>query len=203
MKKRITLLASFLLLLATNLLHAQDASKLLSDYFKNFKSHRNVEVSFVLQDLSNNQKAEEETVKLYIEKESYKYITESQHTLSDGKVIWTYLPEEQEVMVSNTTEDDLNPYLVFTEMEKESGARLKGTNSRGDNLVQLLDSEGNPTGIVLEFNKKGELRGLEITDDQGSMRININEIKYDQDWPKGFFTFDEKAYPGVEIIDMR
>ena len=35
------------------------------------------------------------------------------------------------------------------------------------------------------------------------MVLNIIEMKFDQDYQKDFFTFDEKAYPEVDVIDMR
>ena len=35
------------------------------------------------------------------------------------------------------------------------------------------------------------------------MILNIIEMKFDQDLKDNFFTFDEKAYPDVEVIDMR
>ena len=203
MNKRILLLAGIFLLLATNVLNAQDANKILNNFYKSLKSHKNIEVSFTLQEISNGKVQEEEEVTAYFQKDAYKLLSESQHIISDGKVVWTYLPEEQEVMVSNVTENDINPLQLLTEMEEESIARPKGTDNLGDNLVELFDTDGDPMGILLKFNKKGELRGIEMTDEESTMRVNISEIKYDQDWPKGFFTFDEKAYPGVEIIDMR
>ena len=33
--------------------------------------------------------------------------------------------------------------------------------------------------------------------------LNIIEMKFDQDLKDNFFTFDEKAYPDVDVIDMR
>ena len=45
---------------------------------------------------------------------------------------------------------------------------------------------------------------LEIEMDEGvKMILNITEMKFDQVYPDSFFTFDPKAYPHVDIIDMR
>ena len=54
------------------------------------------------------------------------------------------------------------------------------------------------------MDKKGNLKGLEVELDEGlKLILNITEMKFDQDYEDGFFTFDEKAYPDVEVIDMR
>ena len=203
MKKCLTVLASFLLLLATNVLNAQDADQLLSNYIKSLKSHKNIEVSCTLQEVSNGTVKEEEELTAYFQDKAYKLFSASQHLFSDGKVNWTYLVEDQEVMISHVTENDPNPLLVLTDMEKEGTPRLKGTDNMGDILVELLDSDGDPMGMLLKFNKKGELRAIEMDDEESLLRVVINQIKYDQDWKEDFFRFHEEDYPGVEIIDMR
>ena len=58
-------------------------------------------------------------------------------------------------------------------------------------------------GMLLKFNKKGELRAIEMDDEESLLRVVINQIKYDQEWKEDFFRFLEEDYPGVEIIDMR
>ena len=104
---------------------------------------------------------------------------EDQHTISDGKTSWHYIVEDKEVMVGSTTEDD-NPYKILDDLERDSSG-----------LNPIID-------------KKGNLKKIEVEIDEGiKMVLNITEMKFDQDYPKDFFTFDEKAYPDVDIIDMR
>ena len=135
MKKCLPMLASFLLLLATNVLNAQDADQLLRNYIKSLKSHKNIEVSCTLQEVSNGTVKEEEELTAYFQDKAYKLFSASQHLFSDGKVNWTYLVEDQEVMISHVTENDPNPLLVLTDMEKEGTPRLKGTDNMGDILL--------------------------------------------------------------------
>ena len=117
--------------------------------------------------------------KIYFQDEAYKIIMEDQHVISNGKTTWHYIVEDGEVMVGNATEDD-NPYKILDDLERDSS-----------DLNPILDAKGN-------------LKSLEIEIDEGvTLMFNIIEMKFDQDFPKGFFSFDEKAYPDVELIDMR
>ena len=74
-----------------------------------------------------------------------------------------------------------------------------------DTPFQILDQlEKDNSGIKAVIDQKGNLKKLEVEIDEGvTLILNITEMKFDQDFPKGFFSFDEKAYPNVDIIDMR
>ena len=206
MKKHLSLLAGILLMLAANTLSAQDkAVELFNNITKSVKSHQDIEVSFnYLKVESPGKPTEESKGKAYFQGEAYKLLLDEMHTLSDGTTKWLYLPEENEVMIGTIDEGDQDPMKLLTGLEKEGTPKAQGTDAKGNILVALYESSGEPMGITLKFNKKGEIAGLEMDlGDDGSMTLDITEIKYDQGFPKGFFTFDKTAYPGVEIIDMR
>ena len=168
-----------LLLLASSTLLAQngDAIKKLT---QTIRSHKTMEVSFTYQTLNEanpSEKAKEG--KAYFQDEAYKLIMEDQHVISDGKTKWHYIVEDEEVMVGNATDDD-NPYKILDNLDRD-----------GSGIAPTLDSKGN-------------LKKLEIEVDEGvRILLNIKETKFDQTFPDGFFTFDEKAHPEVEVIDMR
>ena len=179
MKKHILFVAGTLLLLASSTLFAQssDAVKKLS---QSLRSHQSMEVSFTYQTIGDaTQKEEAKEGKAFFQDGAYKLIMEDQHVFSDGKTIWHYIVEDEEVMVGNATDDD-NPYKILDNLEKD-----------GSGLNPVIDQKGN-------------LKSIEVEIDEGvKLMINIKEMKFDQEYRKDFFTFDEKAYPNVEIIDMR
>ena len=179
MKKSIPNLAVILLVVASSTLFAQnsDAIKTLA---QSIRSHNSMEVSFTYQVVGDPEQAEEaKEGKAYFMDGAYKIIMAEQQAISDGTTTWHYIVDEEEVMVGNATEGD-NPYTILDDLEKD-------------------DSGATPI-----FGKNGNLKGIELEIDEGiKMILNIIEMKFDQKFGKEIFTFDEKAYPDVEIIDMR
>ena len=180
MKKHIQIVAGILLLFASGMTFAQSNSNAIRTLAQSLRSHKSLEVSFTYQTLSNASQPEEaKEGKAYFQDKAYKIIMDDQHTISDGTTQWHYIVEDEEVMVGNATKDD-NPYQILDNLEKDS------------------------SGLNPVIDKKGNLKSLEVEIDEGvKLVMNITEMKFDQEFPEDFFRFDEKAYPNVEIIDMR
>ena len=181
MKKYITIIASFIVLFASNSLSAQSAAnELVSRLANAIRSHNSLEVSFTYQTIGDTKQSDEiKEGHAYFQGESYKILLADQHTISNGTTKWSYLVDDEEVMVGNVTDDD-NPFKILDELERNS------------------------SGFTPTVDAKGNLKKLEIEMDEGvKMILNITEMKFDQVYPDSFFTFDQKAYPHVDIIDMR
>lgn len=147
---------------------------------QSLRSHKNIEASFTYQTISDAAQPEESKEgKAYFQDTAYKILMDDQHVVSDGTTTWHYIIEDEEVMVGNAKEDD-SPFKMLDQLEKDSSS-----------LKPVIDSKGN-------------LKSLEIELDEGlTVRLSITEMKFDQDYPEDFFTFDTKAHPDVDIIDMR
>lgn len=206
MKKQLSFLASTLLLITSNTLSAQDkANELLRQVAQSIANHKSIELSFTYQNVYSdaNQIEEEKNGFAYFQGEAYKVILEDTQNISDGTTKWAYLIDVDEVMVSNAESED-NPIKYLSELENESTAKTKGTDANGNLVIEICDTDGDPVGLVLKFNKKGDFKGLEMDFGEGeSLILNVTGIKFDQTYPEGFFSFDEKAHPNVEVIDMR
>ncbi|MBO6027340.1 MAG: outer membrane lipoprotein carrier protein LolA [Bacteroidales bacterium] len=179
MKKRLSFIVS-ILLAASSALFAQNSSDAVKKLVQSIRSHKNMEVSFTYQTISDASQPEAaKEGKAYFQDEAYKIIMEDQHAISDGKTIWQYMIEDEEVMVGDASDDD-NPFKILDNLERDE------------------------SGLTTVIDKKGNLKSLEVELDDGlKLVLNITEMKFDQDLKDGFFTFDEKAYPNVDIIDMR
>jgi len=180
MKKYLQIAASILMLFASNTLFAQNNSQAIKLLTQSIRQHKSMEVSFTYQIIGES--SEDEIAKdamVYFQDKAYKLIMADHQTISDGTTSWTYIPEDQEVMVGNANENE-NPFVILDDLERDS------------------------SGVTPIFDQKGNIKTLEVEIDEGvKIILNIKEIKFDQDYPEGFFTFDEKAHPDVEVIDMR
>ena len=180
MKKQLPFLAGILFVIASSHLFAQNSSDAIRTLTQSLRSHKSIEVSFTYQTISDaNEPEEAKQGKAFLQGEAYKFIMDDQHAICDGKTKWHYIVEDEEVMVGDATDDD-NPYKILDNLERDN------------------------SGLTPVMDKKGNLKGLEVELDEGlKLILNITEMKFDQDYEDGFFTFDEKAYPDVEVIDMR
>lgn len=204
MRKHVQIVAGILLLFASNVAFAQvDANTLVKNTVKAFREKTNVEMDFTYSYLNANQEEAYETHEgeAYLQGEAYKVILDDQHTISDGTTIWSYLVDDEEVMVGNASEGtDNTPIKLITTLDKDYTASYTDNKS----TIELTNPKGQFKRIIVKFDNKNSLSQMRIyADDGSSMDITIKEWKYDQKLKDDFFTFDEKAHPEVEIIDMR
>ena len=207
MKKK-NFIACLFLLFATQAVSAQNnADALIRVLVDQIKSHDNVEMAFNYQ-LSPDGKTLGDSQKghAWLQGEAYKIEMSEQQTISDGKSIWTYLIDEEEVMISNATEGtDNTPLKLLTSLDKSYAATLTGIDAQGNAVIELANPKGQYKRITLKINaKKTELKNVDIYMEDGSkVMITIEEMKFDQQLDDKFFTFDAKKHPNVDVIDMR
>lgn len=134
-------------------------------------------------------------------------------TWFDGKNQWFYLVEIQEVNLSNPGPEDLimmNPLMVFQLYKYGFDARYAGEKKLGSKLTQLVElipqeAYSDIQRIEIYFDKQ-TYQALRIrirNKDLSGSTININKYLTDQHYPDDMFVFQQKAYPGAAVIDLR
>jgi len=184
-----------------------NAETILRLLVNQLKSHKNVELAFNYQ-ISPDGKTLRDSEKghAWLQGEAYKVEMADQQTISDGKTIWTYFVEAEEVMVSNATEGtDNTPLKLLTSLDENYAATLTSIDPKGNATIELANPIGQYNRITLRIDaKKYELKSADIYVEDGSKAIiTFEEMKFDQELGDKFFTFDEKAHPKVDVIDMR
>lgn len=202
------IIACLLLLFAAQAVNAQNnADAIIRVLVNQIKSHKNVEMAFNYQ-LSPDGKNLGEAQKghAWLQGEAYKIEMAEQQTISDGKTIWSYLIDDEEVMVSNASEGtDNTPLKLLTSLDKSYVASLTNIDAQGIASIELANPKGQYKRISLKVNtKKTELKSADIYMEDGSkLVVNVEEMKFDQKLDDKFFTFDAKKHPKVDVIDMR
>lgn len=207
MKAR-NIIASLVLLFATQVVSAQNnADALVRLVVDQVKSHKNVEMAFSYQISPDGKNfSDSEKGHAWLQGEAYKIELADQQTISDGKTIWSYLVDDEEVMVSNASNGtDNTPLKLLTSLDESYVATLTGIDAQGNATVELANPKGQYKRVTLKINtKKTELKGADIYMEDGSKAvINVEEMKFDQNLEEKFFTFDAKKHPEVDVIDMR
>jgi len=131
----------------------------------------------------------------------------------DGKTIWTYMVNSNEVSISSLdeeTDDLMDPARIFTIYERGFNYKFAGESVDGGIPVFNIDlSPQKPTGdissIKLMIDKQKMLiHGANMTGKDGNIyNVSIKEFKTDGVFKDSDFDFDPTKYKDIEIVDMR
>ena len=202
------IIACLAFLFAAQVVSAQNnAESLIRMLVNQIKSHKNVEMAFSYQISPDGKNiGDSEKGHAWLQGEAYKIEMAEQQTISDSKTIWSYLIDDEEVMVSNASEGaDNTPLKLLTSLDESYVATLTGIDNKGIASIELANPKGQYKRVTLKINtKKSELKSADIYMEDGSkVVVNVEEMKFDQKLDDDFFTFDAKKHPKVDVIDMR
>lgn len=201
------IIASLVLLFAAQAVTAQNnAEAIVRLLVDQMKSHKNVEMSYTYQVDLEGETTEAQQGKAWLQGEAYKVEMVEQHIISDGKTIWTYLVDDEEVMVGNATDGtDNTPLKLLTTLDQSYVATLTQIDPKGNATIELANPKGKYHRVTLRANaSKMSINSLDVYVDDGTkLIITVDEMKFDQTLGDKFFTFDTKAHPKVDVIDMR
>ena len=190
----------------------KEAEKLMESVINKIASYKNfeAELSYTMVNTEMNID-EKKTGKIYVSDDKYRIEMSGQIIISDGKTLWTYLEDSQEVMVSNIEDNDesISPTKILTSYNKDYDARFdKDATYKNSNLklIDLKPSKGKnfEKMSVLINKKKMMLENFSVYDQNGNVfTYHIIDLKPNVELPADTFTFDPKKYPDVEVVDMR
>ena len=202
------IIACLLLLFAAQAVSAQNnADAIIRVLVDQIKSHKNVEMIYNYQLNANGQDlGDAEKGHAWLQGEAYKIEMADQQTISDGTTIWSYLIDDEEVMVSNASEGtDNTPLKLLTSLDESYAATLTNIDAKGVAIIELANPNGQYKRVTLKIDtKKSELKSADIYLEDGSkVVVTVEEMKFDQDLGEKFFSFDAAKHPNVDVIDMR
>jgi len=213
--KKIILSVS-VILIALNL-NAQDNTKakaILDAVSLQTKSYTSIDIAFsyIMENKSKKIK-ETKTGVASMKGDKFWLDFSGQQIMSDGKTVWTYIKDNNEVQInSNDPNDDqaLNPAKLLTSYNKSFTPKFIKEETRGAVIFQIIDL------TPLKARSYSKMR-VEI--DKAKKQI-VNSIVYDKNGTTVYtysvtkfvtnkaiadtkFTFNAKDHPGVEVIDLR
>jgi outer membrane lipoprotein-sorting protein len=131
----------------------------------------------------------------------------------DGKTIWSYMVNSNEVTVSNldeNTEDVMDPSKIFTIYEH--GFNYKFLNESVEDGILVYNIEltpQKPTGDIQKVKlmidkQKMLIHGAVMNGKEGNVIVvAVTQYKTDGIYKDSDFVFDPKKYKGIEVVDMR
>ena len=141
-----------------------------------------------------------------VKDEKYILYIEGQKIINDSKTVWTYLEDLNEVTISefDPTEQEISLNNIF-EIYKE-GFTHKNIGEKDDllNIEIYPDSdEKSYFKILFKINNSNLLESFTVFDKSKTLFIYTINNFIEEDLDLSLFTFIEKNYPGIEVIDFR
>lgn len=129
----------------------------------------------------------------------------------DGRTQWSYVIQNDEVTVSNPTEEELqtiNPYTWISMYQQGFNYRYGGQKTlkgkSGEEIILTPKKKQDIKQITLLIGKNNVPQYICIENRQGDKQeIIIQSYRSNQSYNNQIFRFNKQQYPNVEIIDMR
>lgn len=193
---------------------AQSAKSVLDKTAATFTEKGAVKADFVIKNfVGQAQNGQSMTGSILLDGKKFKLNAQGITTWFDGKTQWTYVPENEEVNVTEPTDEELqsiNPYTFLNFYKKGYKYKFGSTKTfQGKNIfevVLLAKSQKQDIKQVVLFIEKNTYQLMQIKFRQGTnnwMSITVNSFDGRQKVMDSTFTFDKKDAPNAEIIDLR
>ena len=195
-------------ILASIIMQAQSADDFLKKAIEKNKSYNDISVIFNYQ-MINNSAGVYENINGYASMKGGSYIMniDGQEMVCDGTTLWTHLVDDEEVMISEVTdENNTSPIAIIDSFSQNITASFVESDNPDIKIIEVKENEGDTFETVrLYFDIKDlNIKKVHIIVGDGNEFIyEITDFKTNQNLPDNMFIFDENLYPNVEVIDMR
>ncbi len=205
--KRI-LYITFLVLFTSMSAYCQKADEMFRSVIDGIKAYKNIEISFEYK-MTNDVVGINETItgSGFLQGDAYRLNLGSQLLICDGNTLWTYLPDDAEVMISDVNAEDGSntPLSIIESYYDNVNVVLDDKNEDFKSFVITPQNEDKFKKIIVNIDKKtSHLKEIHVYDeDDNIFSYIINKFITNQELPQNTFVFDEESHPDVEVIDMR
>ena len=203
MKKTFLIIIGILLSIKVS---AQSAEEFLNSVIEKNKSYEDISIIFEYR-YDNTESDIHGRTKgyAYLKGDSYLLKFNGQELISDGTTLWTYLIDDQEVMISEISEENNNsPLAIINSFSNNITVNFLENNSE-TKAIEIKENNGESFDkIILTTDKDLRIKKIHAYLSDGNEFVyEITEFTTNQNLPDSMFTFDESLYPNVDVIDMR
>ena len=195
----------FSLFLTISSLKAQNIQSLLSEVSNKVKSYENIQIDFKYSLENTRENVKQDTrANITLKGDNYVLNMLGVTRIFDGKTIYTIVPEDEEVTISNYSKED-DKSISVSEMLTfyENGYNYKmdiQQNIRGRKIqfikLSPIDSTTEIKNILLgiDMQTKHIYKLIQIDSSGTSYTITVNSFKTNQPISQNLFIFDKEKY---------
>ena len=217
MMKKLYLIVAFMstgLMLMAQTSNDPDAKKVLDAVSAKFKTFKTVKASFAYKVENAAGKAlSTKTGTILMKGLKYRVSFGGQEIFSDGKTVWSYNKEDNEVTISSldAASGTITPQKLFTNFyDKDFLYKMNGEKKVGAKTLQEI--EMTPTNKDKAYHKvyvmvdkaAKTLYSTKVLEKGGSRyTYSVSSMNTTTPIADNQFVFDKAKYPGVEVVDIR
>lgn len=209
----ILILALFGLPIVAATAQTQAAKTTLDQVSKKYDSYRTMIADFSFEATQADGQKYNDSGSLKLDKAGNKYrITlHAQEIISDGKAVWSILPEDKEIQVSeaDNSSETLGPQNLFTFYRTGYAYTTLADERIGNQslkAVQLTptDKSSSYAKIKIRINNNNHIHDITVQDKAGSSyRYTVTALYVNQKIPQSTFTFQKNQFKDFELVDLR
>lgn len=189
------------------------AGKILNAMSQKYKAMKAFQADFS-QTMENRSSKISETMKgnVLVSGDKYRLKISDQEIISNGKVLWTYMKDVNEVTITESDEEAeaMAPGKIFEMYKKGYKYAYAGTETIGGakyDVIELApEDRKNPIFKVRLFinQKDKSLKSWEMFRNNGSRYVyTIDNFQANPTLAADTFTFNKAKYNGVTVVDLR
>ncbi len=208
MKKIILAALSLLFMLPVYAQTDKKARTILDEVSAKTKAYKTIRIEFTYTMENKAQNINDSFKGVLISKgENYKLSFSGQEIFSNGKTVWTYLKDANEVQINNVSKEDdsFTPNNLLSSYNENFKAKLLEENSKQQviELIPVQKKNFNKVRVTIERARK-IVSSITIFDKNGSTyTYTVNKFETDLPFTDSMFVYKAAEHPGVEEIDMR
>jgi outer membrane lipoprotein-sorting protein len=214
MKRVLSLLLAVLMMV--NLAQAQQdpkAGKILDQMSQKYRSMKAFKATFA-QTLENPSAKVKETMEgdILVSGPKYRLAVSGQEIISDGKLMWTYLKDVNEVTITeaDAEAEAMAPSKIFDMYKKGYKYAYAGSEKEGATVYDVIElapeDRNNPIFKVrLYINQKDKsLKSWQMFRNNGNRyTYTIKNFQANPTLAADTFSFNKAKYKGVSVVDLR
>ncbi|MFA8449961.1 MAG: outer membrane lipoprotein carrier protein LolA [Bacteroidales bacterium] len=188
------------------------AEILLKNLIKETTSYKAVETEISIK-MENSEAGINETKsgKIFFSGNKYRIELPGQYIISDGKTVWTYIEDDEEVMINNVEKEENSFSItnILTSYNDNYNIKYGGQETIKNEKYEIIDlapKTDNNLKLIQLYVSSSPLRVKEVKSHDKNGSIYIYQIKKFiplSSFKDSLFTFSEKEFPNVEVNDMR
>ena len=187
--------------------HDPTAAAILKKASAKFDQNVTFTVNVTLYD-SQKKATGNHSAKVLYNRGKYRLTVEGQELICDGKSVWHWNKQSNEVTINNLGSDDidlLNPGRLLAGYDKSFRAKYIRTEQDGTAVIDLQPRSARSFHKIrlLVNEKSGLLKRLEVHKYDSSAEVYDISAFSRASTPATQFTFDASKHPNLEIIDLR
>ncbi len=204
--RTLTVLIVMLAIAPLTALAAGDGSDILSACASRIRSAKGISAEFTMKQSNGGSTAGD----LTMSGKKFRLITPQMSVWYNGKDQWSYLSAAGEVNITEPTPEELletNPFEVIVSYDKRYKCRLLKAEAGYDRVELTPAGKDNAikSAKIAISRKTGWPVEIKVLFDNGQAAdIRIGSVKtHTEAIPASVFTFNAKAYPGIDVVDLR